>query len=144
MNESEVLLWIEDGKTEAATRFMEVPEPLAGILSKRVGLGKPEDWLFPAPSRTGHRGATWLRKVVKKLCQETEVPTVCPHGLRGTWATLTTAAGVSGHIVARELGHTTPTTTRKHYTKAGADEQARSRQMMRIIKVKDEDDEEEE
>ncbi|HEY3354400.1 MAG TPA: hypothetical protein VGQ83_14200 [Polyangia bacterium] len=61
------------------------------------------------------------------------MPEVTVHGLRGTWATLTTDAGVAAHIVARELGHTTPTTTKLHYTQAGAADRAGARRMLTVI-----------
>ncbi|HOX45185.1 MAG TPA: site-specific integrase [Myxococcota bacterium] len=125
-----VLLWVDAGKTEAARRFMEVPEPLAGLFLGLVGTRAKEDWLFPsAAAGTGHREATWLRKAVRRVCKAAGVPRVCPHGLRGTWATLTTDAGVAAHVVARELGHTNPSVTKEHYTERGADDRARTRKL---------------
>ena len=56
-----------------------------------------------------------------------------PHGLRGTWASMTTSAGMGGFVVARELGHTNPTVTREHYTRRGSEEQARARKMMQVL-----------
>jgi len=123
-----VLLWIEDGKTDAATRHMEVPEPLAGLLVHQAGDREAQGYLFFAPNASaGYRSATWLRKAVTRVCKAAKVPRVCPHGLRGTWATLTTDAGMGGHLVARELGHTNQSVTRDHYTQKGTAERARAR-----------------
>jgi len=36
-------------------------------------------------------------------------------------------------MVARELGHTTPTTTKLHYTQAGASERAGAKWMLKVI-----------
>ncbi|MBW1808080.1 MAG: site-specific integrase, partial [Deltaproteobacteria bacterium] len=63
-----------------------------------------------------------------------KVPRVSVHGLRGTWATLTTDAGVAGHVVSREIGHTNQVTTRSHYIACGATQRATSRRMFRVIK----------
>ena len=134
VDEDGVLLWIDRGKTEAAVRYLEVPEPLAGYLVDQAGEREDDAWLFPSrKSSSGHREKTWLLKVVKRICREAEVPEITPHGLRGTWATLTTEAGVAGHLVARELGHTSPSTTTKHYTKKGAVERSRSRRMLTVL-----------
>jgi integrase len=61
------------------------------------------------------------------------VPQVCTHGLRGTWATLTTEAGVSEQIVAMALGHTSPAITRQHYIKPGTQERVRVEKMLRVV-----------
>ena len=61
------------------------------------------------------------------------MPKVTPHGLRGTWATLTTDAGVSSHVVAKELGHANDTVTKQHYTQRGATERARTKKMLQVI-----------
>jgi len=129
-----VLLWIEDGKTDAATRHMELPEPLDKLLVRQAEGKEREGWLFPAESASGHRGGTWLRKNVRRICEAAGVPVVCVHGLRGTWATLATDACVSAHVVARELGHTNPEVTRQHYTKAGAMERARTLKLLKVVK----------
>lgn len=126
---NEVLFWIEDGKTQAAERHPGVPQPLASLLLEHAGDRGPEEWLFAANNERGYRSATWLRKSVKRVCAAAGVPNVCPHGLRGTWATLTTDAGLGAHVVARELGHTNPAVTRDHYTATGADDRARIRRL---------------
>lgn len=134
VDDDSVLLWIDDGKTEAAERHMEVPEPLAGYLVQLAGERDDDDWLFlSTKSSSGHREKTWLLKVVKRICTDAKVPMITPHGLRGTWATLTTDAGVAGHVVAKELGHSSPTTTTQHYTKKGAADRAKSKRMLKVL-----------
>ncbi len=133
-DEAGALLWIEEGKTEAATRYMEVPDPLAGLLVDRTSLRRQEEWLFPSQkAASGHRESGWLRSNVKRICEAAVAPVVTVHGLRGTWATLTTDAGVSGHVVARELGHTNETVTREHYTEHGAEDRAKARRMIGLL-----------
>ena len=129
-----VLLWIDFGKTEEAKRYMEVPEPLAGLLVHQAQNREPAEYLLPSPVNRGqpcHRN--WLLKVVRNLCQLAGVPRVCVHGLRGTWATLTAERGVSSKILAREMGHTSDAVTKGHYIQPGAIERAKARRMLRVI-----------
>lgn len=128
-----VLLWIDEGKTAAAVRHLEVPEPLAGLLAERVRGRAQVDWLWPAGTKTGHRRREWLQGAVRRLCRLAGVPRVTPHGLRGTWASLTSEAGVAAHIVSRELGHANQQITRQHYTRRGADERARTKRMLEVF-----------
>jgi hypothetical protein len=51
----------------------------------------------------------------------------------GHLATLTTEAGISGHVIARELGHTSYKTTKEHYTKKGTLERVRNRRMLHFV-----------
>jgi integrase len=107
---------------------------VAGLLVRQVNDRKGEEWLFPSPtSSTGYREKTWLLKVVKRICRAAGVPVISVHGLRGTWATLTTEAGISGHVIARELGHTSYKTTKEHYTKKGTLERVRNRRMLHFV-----------
>jgi integrase len=128
-----VLFWIEDGKTEAATRHLDLPSPVAELLVRQAGDRPSTDWLFASGASDGYRSCTWLIKNVKRICRAAGVPEVCAHGLRGTWATLATDAGVAGHVVARELGHTNPAVTREHYTERGATDRALARKMLTVV-----------
>lgn len=121
------VLWIDEGKTAAASRRLEMPEHLAALIPRREG------YIFPAPTKSGYRTNTWLRKNLKRLCKLANVPYVCPHGLRGTQATLAEDAGETSHAVSRALGHTETETTRRHYLEPGTRERARTKRAMRIL-----------
>lgn len=128
------LLWIEEGKTDAANRIMEIPQPLAGILEGYAKGRRAEELLFPSPKSTGQPlTRTWLNTAVKRICWMTGVPVVCTHGLRGTWASLTAELGTPSRTLAREMGHTSEKVTRAHYIQAGAEERARVKRMLRIV-----------
>ena len=128
-----VVLWIPDSKTEAGRRRLVVPEPLATLLRARAGALPSGAWLWQGESGSGHRERTWLRKGLARLCTEAGVPVVCPHGLRGTHATLAEEAGTAGEAVARQLGHTSHRVTEEHYLEAGTVERARGRAVMQIV-----------
>jgi len=134
VGEDSVLLWIDMGKTRAAARVLEVPEPALSMLRDWIADRPGEQYVFASKdSRTGHRDLSWLRKVLRSLCVRAKVPVVCPHGLRGTRATLAVEAGLSAHIIARELGHESFVTTRKHYLAEGVEEKASTKAFMRVI-----------
>jgi integrase/recombinase XerD len=128
------ILWIPHGKTPAAVRRLEVPAPLDEIFQDRVRDQKPEAYLFASSSSTtGYRDSSWLRSAIREICEAVEVPVVCPHGLRGTWATLATDAGVAAHLVARELGHGNDTITREHYMEPGVEDRVRVRKVFKML-----------
>jgi len=112
-----VVLWVgeEEAKTANAERQLEVPGELAELLLKQAEEKPSTGWLFPSWSDSGHRGRTWLRKAVGRICEEAEVPKISPHGLRGTHATLAREAGATGHLVAQQLGHGSVKVTEQHY-----------------------------
>lgn len=93
------LLWVRGTKTANAMRRLEVPDILARHLSAFAKTAGQLGPLFGVTYRT------WMRDQAHKACDAAGVPRVCPHGLRGTFATLATSAGAAAHLVAASLGH---------------------------------------
>lgn len=98
------LMWVaeeeEDQKTAAARRPLRVPDMLAErlwALAKDRG-GSESLWI-------AEHTRQWALKTVKRMCGDAGVPTVTAHGLRGTLATLATAAGVGLLDLSKMLGH---------------------------------------
>lgn len=133
-------LWIRRAKTARGCRRVQVPEPLLGLLRDQVDADDPvearptdalilgeEDGAGPA------RSTSWLEGEVAEVCQAAGVTAVCPHGLRGTHATLAEAAGVSAAAVAASLGHTTPAVTGRHYTLPEARDGARAERLLKVM-----------
>jgi len=101
--------WVEQGKTRSAKRAVEVKRPeLAQALLRQITGRQAEERLFAADSKTGYRSPSWLRKVVRRVCEKAGVTVVCPHGLRGSRATLYVEGGKDLHQVSRDLGHASP------------------------------------
>jgi hypothetical protein len=65
--------------------------------------------------RGGKRDRQWLYHWLGMFCAEAKIPPVCVHNLRGLHATLATEAGMSSHVVANALGHSSPAVTHAHY-----------------------------
>jgi integrase len=109
-------------KTGSSKRTPKIPTFLRPILTART-LGKaPTDALFPG-TLGGRRRRQWLNDQVERLCIVAAVPVVCPHSLRGIFATAAASAGETPEIVAQVLGHTDPAMTIGHYIAPGTLEQ---------------------
>lgn len=120
------VLWIERDKTKAGDRRLEIPEvlraPLTALCAGRPG-GEP---LF------GDVDRHWVGRHVRRMCKVAGVPVVCPHGLRGTWASLSRTE-VSVEHVARALGHANTTVTARHYIDRDAEQRAQQQAVLRVV-----------
>lgn len=122
-------LWIEETKTAAGERTLEVPGPIAVCLAHqargRVGQ------LIPGatPASVYHH--------VTRMCVRAGVTKVCPHGLRGTHATLAAGRGATSALLMEALGHTSIAVTRRHYVTAGTMDSARAGDVMRALRDPD-------
>lgn len=121
------LLWIEDTKTEAGRRTLEVPETLRPHLLQLATGRKPGELLF------GEHWRDWPTLWTKRICREAGVPEVSAHGMRGLHATLATDAGATSHLVAASLGHAGTAITEAAYTAAEATERAKQKRMLRVM-----------
>jgi integrase len=98
------MFWVPDSKTEAGRRQIEVPAVLQAGLLRLAADRKPDEPLF-AHASTRARPQDWAREQVWRICKLARVPTVGPHGLRGTHATIANSAGATSELVAATLGH---------------------------------------
>lgn len=113
------LLWVRgdvehgDGwkpKTASSTRQVELPGVLADDF-RSLCAGVPADdgeaYLFRSHRRRGLAyGDDWLGRLVGRVCALAKVTVVCPHGLRGTYATLCRVAARRSTVeIAALLGH---------------------------------------
>lgn len=128
-----VILYVPYGKTDAARRQVEVPQPLAYMLAYLVVRRDPQEWLFPGDTDSGHRRKEWLHGNVRRLCEAAGVPVVSPHGLRGTHTTLAARRGVAAETVAKEIGHTSADVTRRHYMAPGSEEASNIRRVGKLL-----------
>lgn len=55
------------------------------------------------------------RAFAVRVAKMPDLPTITPHGLRHTWATLALQAGVPVHVVSAQLGHASPDITLRVY-----------------------------
>ncbi len=127
LDDGGTILWVQEGKTEAARRRFVVPELIRPLLLKAAKRLGPGDLLF------GQHWRDWPRENVHRICCLANVPEVTAHGLRGTHATLAEGAGATGELVAHALGHEHVSTTHKHYTKAAVVDLATQNRALKVI-----------
>jgi integrase len=120
------VLWIENDKTDAGDRRLEVPEVLRARLAK-LAAGRPGGAkLFVDANRD------WLRYHCRRLCKVAGVAVVSPHGLRGTHASLARPAVPVEHV-ARVLGHAGTAVTSKHYIAPGVEADLDQRAVLTVL-----------
>lgn len=121
------VVWIDDAKTDAGHRHLEVPAELRPRLRKLIKGQHPETRLFGDITRH------WLNHHVARLCDLAEVPVVSPHALRRTFAALMAeAAPISA--VSAALGHAGSAITRRHYQPTNAEERRSGATVLRALK----------
>ncbi len=126
------VLRIENGKTRKSNRIVGIPEVLRSRLLEVVEDRGPRDVLFPTGDDGEHTRA-WLYFAVRRVCDAAKVPRVCPHGLRGTWATLAMRVGQASQAVADALGHEDVRTTMRHYAQPEAMADAQQDRALAVI-----------
>jgi integrase len=129
------VLWVPFGKTNNARRRLQVPEVLRDILLKHAQ-GKAADAPLLGPAGEPMHTRSALRYYLIGLCKAADVPRVCPHSLRGLNATLALEAGATPHNVAAALGHSSFTTTARHYADASTLANAGSRKVADMLTSK--------
>lgn len=123
-------LIIERGKTDKATRTLEVPEFLRGMLVMVAG-ARDIGPLFPAKGGGFHERG-WVIDNVKRICRLAGVANVTAHGMRGTLADMALRQGF-GDIVPF-LGHESIATT-EGYAKPGAKDEGQRKRGMRALGI---------
>lgn len=120
------VLWIEHDKTDAGDRRLEVPEVLRARLAKLAAGRSGGARLF------GDVNRHWVRYHTRRLCKHAGVPLVCPHGLRGTHASLARPVVPVEHV-ARVLGHAGPAVTQRHYLEPGLERELDRRAVLAVL-----------
>jgi integrase len=113
------ILWVPFGKTSNARRRLQVPDALRAILLLHAKDKPPAAPLLGPPGEAQHTRDI-IRYRLRILCEQLGLPRVCPHSLRGLNATLALDAGATAHHVAAALGHSSFTTTARHYADASS------------------------
>lgn len=121
------------GKTANARRDAAVPKVLQLRLIKLASDRAPDDFLFGCTKTGKPRCRQLLHSAVWRVCKEADVPQVCPHSLRGLWATAGVHSGAVSHAVAATLGHGSFEVTAKHYVQPGTLESSRTSRLIELL-----------
>ncbi len=74
-----------------------------------------------------------VRRAVHRVCRAVGLPLVCPHALRGTFASMAIRSGATMEAVAVALGQAGPGVAERHYVTGEAVAQGRVRGRMTVI-----------
>lgn len=121
-------------KNDNARRVLEIPAILIPHLTKLIEGRNPTEYLFGESSRSGLRkGNQSLWREVTELCDAAGVPRVCPHSMRGFYASAGVQSGALPHVVAANMGHSSFTVTAQHYARPEAIAQAHSARVFDLL-----------
>jgi integrase len=105
-------LHISHGKTANARRVLPLPPRAAAVVDMRRTAAQ-SDWVFPAPTRSGHIEQSSVKKLHQKTCKLAGVAHFPPYTLRHTcltrWATV-----MDPYTLAYLAGHRDFATTRRY------------------------------
>lgn len=129
------VLVIEDTKTRHGERQPEIPEELRDAIRLRCQGRAPE-----APLLRTITGQAPHDKFVaislRRYCNLAKVPQVCPHGLRGGFASALVEAGALTHLVAAVMGHGSfEAVTARHYATPDAMSKAAAKKRAQHLKL---------
>ena len=110
-----------------------MPEVLRPRLLKLSADPAPDAYLFGLSSTGKPKSRQLLHIAVRRLCVAAGVPVVCPHSLRGVWATAGVRSGALSHAVAAALGQGSFAVTAKHYVQPGAIDGARAERLVQLL-----------
>ena len=133
------VLWITSGKTHNAQRNPLIPTFLRPYLIE-ASRGRPSE-AFLFGDNKARPGAPRRRQAVNiavaRICKHAGVPQVCPHSLRGLWATLAVESGAATEAIATALGHGSFTMTARHYAQPVAIQNAKTARVMDVLGLGD-------
>ena len=124
---------ISVGLQPSSERKLGIPDVLWPHFEQRIRDKQPDAALFLAKSQDGFHCVEWVNDNTKRLCEALELPRVCAHGLRGSHSSIAQEAGATGHLVAKQLGHSDEKTTREHFTEPGLGERKNRKRLLKVL-----------
>lgn len=122
-------LRVGEGKTKNARRCLRVPAVLRPHLSRLAQDKPPTAPLFGAARDGKPLCRQMMNSAVHRVCKAAGVPLVCPHSLRGLWASISVESGALPDMVAAALGHGSFTMTARHYAQPESLHSARTNRL---------------
>jgi len=128
------LIWIDRGKSKNARRHLSVKaRPLQLRLARMIAGRGPEEALFAVGDPLKLPVRSLLNTAVTRVCKTAGIPKICPHSLRGLWATLSVESGAAEGAVAAALGHGSFDVTAKYYAQPEALSGAKSARVLDLL-----------
>lgn len=128
------MLRISAGKTKNARRYLAIRAPALRARLVKLASGRaPDALLFSLRASSEPHSRQTLHAAVQRVCRAAGVPVVCPHSLRGLWATLGVESGAAEAAVAAALGHGSFAVTARHYAQPEALSDTRSARVAGLL-----------
>jgi integrase len=122
------LLVIEEAKTDAGIRTLQIPKQLQKLLKLHARGRDGEELLF------GQHDRRFVNSWVRGICKLAGVPVVTAHGMRGLHASLGHEQGTMAHAVASSLGHESFKVSSEHYVSKQAQMNAKQKHVEELLK----------
>ena len=106
-------LRIAHGKTANARRVIPLADRAAAVLETRRAAFDSSEWVFPAPTKSGHIEGSSIKKQHARACADSEVPYFQIYTIRHTCLTRW-AAHMDPYTLAYLAGHSDFSTTRRY------------------------------
>ncbi len=108
----------EIGKPKTGERLIDIPLRLLKTLQEHKLAQEESEWIFPKRGGEHYSGCNPInRRHIKPLLKELGIAYRTIYSFRHTYATYALISGVSVIYIAKQLGHSDPSTTLKFYTK---------------------------
>lgn len=104
---------VAHGKTQHARRVIPLSERAASVLDMRRSIAQSSEWVFPAPTKSGHIEQGSLKKIHEKACKLAGVDHFPPYTFRHTCLTRWSAV-MDPYVLAYLAGHSDFATTRRY------------------------------
>jgi integrase len=122
-------LWIDDSKTKAGLREVEVPPELSPFLLELARTSGPDGKIF------GNHWRDWPRLQVHRICRLVGIAEVSAHSMRGFYASRKLRDGEALEDVARDIGHEEGSTTTRSYASRGSTSGTNARGFSRLAQA---------
>jgi integrase len=131
---------VGESKTEAGRRGVEVADILRPYLQALAKDRQGQEYLFeftpqrvrPCKNERKRRTDALLRRT-RSICKAAGLPVVCSQSMRGLHSDLAAGFGVTGHAVAKALGHTSFSITKRHYVDRSIVENANLKKTLEVL-----------
>jgi integrase len=102
-----------EGKTARARRSVPATARVMEVFERRFATAAG-DWIFPAPTRTGHIGHDSVKKQHTAALEASKVQPFVPYSLRHTCLTRWAESGMNPYELMRRAGHADLVTTMRY------------------------------
>jgi integrase len=106
---------LSEGKTKTARRRINLGAIAVAALRRRKKIAESSEWVFTTTAGTHLNRTAFRERHLRELLKAAKCPSVPPHALRHSFATLLLEQGVPTKVASEALGHANPAITQRLY-----------------------------